>query len=175
MARRSSRFIRPPARTKQWIGNGVARTTIVGGAKTLVASLSAGAFLLRPFTILRTRLLICWFTDQEAADEGPFGEYGQIVVTDTAAAIGVTAVPDPSSISGDSEAAWHVHQGVWTQFLNVGAGNDAAAVSSPTNWTIDSKSMRKVGPDDNVVDMFTEDAGIGGFFTILGRQLIQLH
>ncbi len=171
-ARRRQRFVRPAPRTKIWIGAGVGRTTIVGGAKTLVSSLNAAALLLRPFTILRTRMLISWTTDQEAADEGPFGVYGEIVVTEQAAAIGVTAIPDPSD-QVDPDADWFVYQPVWTQFVTTAGGG--ISLSSPNNWTVDSKAMRKVGPDDQQLGMFSEDSGVGGFLTTYGRFLLQLH
>jgi len=173
MARRThGRLIRPPVRTKMWIGSGVGRTVITASTKSFISSLSGGALLLRPFTILRTRMLVALFTDQEAGDEGPFGSYGKIVVTDTAAALGVTAIPNPGSTSGDPEASWFVHQTLWMQFNLVGA---ATAVSSPNAWVIDSKSMRKVGPDDDVVGMYTDESGVGSFLTTQGRMLIQLH
>ena len=175
MARRSrSRFVRPPVRTKMWIGAGVGRSTITASSKTFVASLSAGALLLRPFTILRTRMLISLFSDQEAADEGPFGSYGRIVVTDTAASVGVTAIPDPGSTTGDPDADWHVHQPVWQQLFIIGAIS-AVVTSGPTNWIVDSKAMRKVGPDDNIVSMYSDESGVGSFLTTQGRTLIQLH
>ena len=176
MARRAARgrFVRPNPRTKMWIGAGVGRTTIVAGSKQFISSLSAGALLLRPFTILRTRMLISFFSDQEAADEGPFGSYGRIVVTDTAAAVGVTAIPDPGSTTGDPDAGWFVHQPVWTQLQIIG-GISAAIVSSPNSYVVDAKAMRKVGPDDNIVSMFSEEAGVGAFLTTQGRMLIQLH
>ncbi len=117
-------------------------------------------------------MLISWTTDQEAADEGPFGVYGEIVVTEQAAAIGVTAIPDPSD-QVDPDADWFVYQPVWTQFVTTAGGG--ISLSSPNNWTVDSKAMRKVGPDDQQLGMFSEDSGVGGFLTTYGRFLLQLH
>ena len=119
-------------------------------------------------------MLISLWSDQEAADEGPFGSYGRIVVTETAAGVGVTAIPDPSSTGGDPDADWFVHQTCWNQIFVIGAIS-AAVVSSPANWTVDSKAMRKVGPDDDIVSMYTDDSGVGSFLTTQGRMLIQLH
>ncbi len=174
MARRHARvFTRPAPRTKMWIGNGLGRTVIVGGAKTFIAQLGTLALSVRPFTILRTRLVIGWTSDQEAADEGPFGEYGQTIVTENASGVGVTALPDPSSVSGDPENDWFVHQPVVAQLAIIGAISAATLMSQI--MTVDSKAMRKVGIDDQVVDMFTEDGGVGGLLWVMGRQLIQLH
>ena len=174
MARRSrGRFIRLAARTKMWIGAGLAETALTGSTKVLLHSLLVGALLLRPFTILRTRQLVSYGSDQEAADETPFGAYGQIVVTETASGIGVTAVPDPSSIDGDPEADWFVWQACANQVnfqTAVGFANQGL-----NEYVIDSKAMRKVGPDDEIVGMFNQEPVVGATIILQGRMLIQLH
>ena len=173
MARRRQSFTRPAPRTKMWIGAGVGVTNIAGSTKALVSLLSAGAKTLRPFTILRTRMLIHAFSDQLGASEEPICSYGSIVVTDTAAAIGVTAVPNPSGISGDPEADWYLWQAMSVVFDFASAvGFDANAGAQ---YVIDSKAMRKVGPDDDVVDMATTETGHGVTLHTNGRMLIQLH
>ena len=173
MARRAPRrFVRPPPRTKMWIQAGVGRTTIVGGAKTLISILNATGLALRPFTVLRTRMLLALTTDQEAADEGPFGVYGHIIVSDTAAAVGVTAIPDPSQLV-NPDASWYVYEPLQTQFVTTAGG--AAFLTSPNHRMIDSKAMRKVGADDQLCALYTDEAGVGSFLTDIGRTLIQLH
>ena len=176
MARRHTRFVRPPARTKMWIGAGVGSTTMVGSSVQLISSLSAGALLLRPFTILRTHVLIGYMTDQEAADELPTGAYGSIVVTEAAVAVGVTAVPDPSGISGDPEASWFVWQALLARSV-LGAGGSAPWGNGfeGVQYEIDSKAMRKVGPDDNIVTIGSTETANGAFLVDQGRRLIQLH
>jgi len=175
MARRrgSSRFIRPSPKTKMWIGGGVGLTVITASSEVAVAALSAGALLLRPFTILRTRLLIAFGSDQAAAGESPEGTYGEIVVTDSAAAIGTTAIPDPSSTDGNPEADWYVVQECVSRF------DFLSSVGFQSNgiqqYIVDSKAMRKVGPDDDVVSKFSETGGFGARLWVRGRQLIQLH
>ena len=174
MARgRGRTFSRPPPRTKMWIGNGVGASTVVGNAKLLIASLSASAFLLRPFTILRTRLEINLVSDQAAVDEVPTVTLGQIVVTDTAVAIGVTAIPDPSGISGDPEADWYVFQAMIVRFKFLSSVGFHPAAG--TNYPVDSKAMRKVGPDDNIALMASSDSAAGAIITTSGRMLIQFH
>ena len=177
MARRRARFVRSAPRTKMWIGQGVGETSVGASAKVFVSSLSAGALFLRPFTILRTHMLITVYSDQSTAIETTFGAFGKIVVTDTAAAIGVTAVPDPSGIAGDPEADWYVWQALQNRFFididgAAGVGVDSRASQQ---YVIDSKAMRKVGPDDNEVSMVSNDAAVGFILTTIGRQLIQLH
>ena len=172
MAHRRS-FSRPAPRTKMWIGAGVGSTTLTSSTKHLVSTLSAGALLLRPFTVLRTHQVMHYRSDQQAASESPFAAMGQIVVTETAAALGATAVPSPSGILGDPEAAWFVHQQMVMFFqLISGVGFDANAGAF---WSIDSKSMRKVGPDDDIATVVTQEAAVGGIIFLAGRRLIQLH
>jgi len=175
MARRrgTRAFVRPPPRTKMWIGAGVGAQTVTGGAAFLSSSLSAGALALRPFTILRTRILLTFETDQEAADERPQASYGKIVVTDAASAIGVTAVPNPSGISGNPEADWFVWQAM---FVGVRLASPIGfATPSNVSYTIDSKAMRKVGPSDDIVTIVDAENSDTAIMSTNGRMLIQLH
>ena len=173
MARRHTRFVRPSPKTKMWIGSGVGETTIGAGVKTLVSSLSAGALALRPFTILRTRMLLDYSSDQDGANERVFCSYAKLVVRDAAFAIGVTAMPDPSGISGDPEADWFIWQaGRHVVSFDTASGFDFGGTSQ---YTIDSKAMRKVSIDDNVVAMCTEESAFGSRIMTNGRMLIQLH
>ncbi len=160
-----------------WIGHGVGATAVAGNTKQLVSVLSAGALLLRPFTILRTHLTLQVHSDQFTAIESSIASYGSIVVTDTASAIGVTAVPDPSGISGDPDADWYLWQGLSNTFFIDVNGTDGIGVDGDlgAKWEIDSKAMRKVGPDDDIVDMASSDNALGFTLTTIGRQLIQLH
>ncbi len=175
MARRTarSRFTRPPPRTKMWIGEGVGSTAIAASAVSVIGTLSAGADLLRPFTVLRTRMDASLLTDQNAQTETMFGTLGEIVVTDAASAIGVTAIPDPSVITGNPEADWFLSQPMWQQ-LRFGSSIGFEQVAGP-RYVIDSKAMRKVGPDDDLVLVFSNDTAVGGLLITMGRQLIQLH
>ncbi len=179
MARRvqRARFTRPTPRTKMWIGTGVGQTSIASSAKVLVATLSAGALLLRPFTILRTHMLLQVRTDQGTAIETVIASLGKTVVTDTAAALGVTAVPDPSAISGDPEADWYLWQAIVNTFWIDINGTDGIGVDGNlgVQYMIDSKAMRKVGPDDDVVIVVSNDSAVGFVMVTQGRMLIQLH
>ncbi len=174
MARRRSpaRFVRPAPRTKIWIGAGVGDVTIVASAVSIVSSLSAGALLLRPFTVLRTRQLIAYESDQIALSERTFGSYGSTIVSDQALAAGAASIPDPGTIAGDPEADWFVHQAVWNSVARSASGMDASAGNV---FVVDSKAMRKVGSNDDLVSMFSEESGRGGILTTQGRRLIQLH
>ena len=175
MARRTSRvrFTRPAPKTKIWIGAGVGDVTIVASANAIVSSLSAGALLLRPFTILRTRMLINYESDQAAVSERGFGSLGRIVVSSQAVAAGATAIPDPGTISGDPDADWFVHQPCMFSFLFLDSSGFTDMGSLP--YVIDSKAMRKVGPNQDVVTMFSEEGAKGAVLTTQGRMLVQLH
>jgi len=173
MARRTrghGRFVRPPAKTKIWIGASVAVGTVPTNSKTLVSELNAAALALRPFTILRTRVSINFRSDQQAAQESPTGAYGKIVVKEIAVNIGATAVPGPVT---EPNADWFVYQGMSAPFLFVTAAGFESA--GGFRYEIDSKAMRKVDPTDDVVTMFEMRNVGGGFLNIEGRTLIQLH
>ena len=177
MARRCSRFVRPQPKTKMWIGAGVGQTSIAASSVTLVSTLFAGALLLRPFTILRSHLLISVRSDQAVASENTIGAYGNTVVTDTAAAVGVTAVPDPSGISGDPEADWYLWQALQNAFVVDINGTEGIGMigNNGVQYKVDSKAMRKVGPDDNVVAVCTAEIANPFLLITQGRTLIQLH
>ena len=146
---------------------------IVANADQLISTFSAGALLLRPFTILRTRQLIGFASDQVATQERPQGDLGEMVVTETAAALGTTAIPDPSASDGDPDADWFVHQPCLENFeFSDATGWQFGALQQ---YVVDSKAMRKVGPDDDIVTVFSEVAGFGAHLWMRGRRLIQLH
>ena len=172
MARRAvrQRFIRPAPRTKMWVGHGLGSTAVTASSVALLGSLNAAALLLRPFTILRTHLVLHYRSDQQAASELPFGTFGDIVVTDQAVAAGVASIPDPDSIGGDPDAGWFIIKPVvnFFQFLT-GVGFDA---QSGPQFELDSKAMRKVGPNDDVASVFAQSAAVGGNIFINGRMLV---
>ena len=168
--RRQARFIRPPACTKIWIGNGVGTTVLAGASKTLIGSLTASALLLRSFTIFRTYVEVLINLDQVGADELVLCTYGQIIVTDTAAAAGIASVPGPSGISGDPEADWYVWQAMTVRFEFITAAGIEG--NSGHHYLIDSKAMRKVGPDDDIALVAQLDGSPGANFVTNGRMLI---
>ena len=177
MARRGRRFVRPQPRTKMWIGAGVGSESVAGNSKVLSSSLSAAALLLRPFTVLRTHLMLHVRSDQFTAIETTIASYGQMIVTDTAAALGVTAVPDPSGIDGDPEADWFLWQSLMNTFFIDVNGADGIGVDGALGvlYEVDSKAMRKVGPDDNLVSVIASNTATGFDISSQGRRLIQLH
>ena len=170
---RARRFTRSAPRTKMWIGFGVGSTTLAGSSVQLVASYSAAALLLRPFTILRTRALFTFESDQTAVSERPIASIGAVIVTAAAQGVGVTALPDPSGISGDADADWFIWQAMMASLdFQSAVGFEG---HNEIQYVIDSKAMRKVGPDDDLVLVSAQETASGAVLTTNGRQLIQLH
>ena len=173
MARRGhGRFTRPPAKTRLWIGAGVVEKTLVSGASQLLTTLNAAALLLLPFTILRTRLVISYLSDQITQSEFTQGAYGEIVVSESASTVGITAVPTPIE---EPEADFYVFQGMMQSFLLSSAVGISEIGGAGSITVVDSKAMRKVGLDDDVVAVFSQRAAFGATIAIEGRQLLQLH
>ena len=171
MARaRRTRFVRPAPKTKIWIGAGTASITLTSGAEKLMTVLNAAALALRPFTILRTRLDILFQSDQLTASEEPAGAYGRIVVTDQASGVGITALSAPIA---EPDADWFVFQGMSTDFSFItAAGFDGGG---GYHLTVDSKAMRKVGPNQDLVSVFELRGQGGANINVVGRTLVQLH
>ena len=171
MARRHRSFIRPPKKTVMWIDNTPATAPVAVAAATsvLFSILGAGALLLRPFTILRSRGLVWMSTDQSAATEFPFGTYGEIVVTDSASAAGIVSIP--ASIDEPS-ASWFLYQPMHGAFRFA----DATGFADVSRvFEFDSKAMRKVGFDDDIAAVVQNGSASAGFnFNVVGRTLIQL-
>ncbi len=108
MARRVTRFVRPAPRSMIWLNATITRATLTTNTAQLIGQLNAAALLLRPFTIVRTRVQILFISDQTVASEFPAGALGFITVKQPASAIGITAMPTPLT---ESQADWFVYQG----------------------------------------------------------------
>jgi len=172
MVRRFTRPVRltPQRRTSVWIGLNLTTTVIPAGSGVLVGVLNAAALLLRPFTVVRTRLEIMWESDQIATSETPRGAAGLMVVSDTASGLGITAIPIPVT---DVSTDWLMWQGLIVKFL------DATTVGFHPNaghhYTVDSKAMRKVGQEEDLVYVLENPSAFGAQVTTAGRILVKLH
>jgi len=171
MARRHSRGLtRGVRRETAWLFVGVfSETDANANTATLLGSLDATALALRPFTIVRTHLEVQVLTDQAVAAEQQSLAVGMAVVSDQASAIGVTAVPTPHNDAGSDY--WYLHQ-----YIFADSSITANESIQGQNRSIDSKAMRKVDDDSDVI-LVGEGAGIGNgmIYTIGGRFLIKLH
>jgi len=154
-----------------WLGLGGQTSSQLVAANTVVllTTLNAAALALRPFTVMRTRARILWRSDQVAADEQPFGAYGRMVVSDQASAVGVTAVPDPV-VNGD--APWYVWESVLADLTLASAIGFTTQVKI---YEIDSKAMRKVGNNEDLVSVITNTSSAhGAEVIVIGRTLIKV-
>jgi len=146
-------------------------TTITAAGGTIVASLNAAALAARPFTVIRTHWEVMLRSDQAAAIEVQSAAVGCAVVSDQAVAVGVTAVPTPVTDSGSD--LWYVHK-----FIFGDESNLTDRTRSATRLSIDSKAMRKVNEDQDIVTVVESGAatvGAGSIISLAGRFLIKLH
>ncbi len=144
----------------------------VDNTAAITHSLDAATLAKRPFTIIRTRMTVIVSPGQLIADAIQIAAIGIAVVSDQASAIGITAVPTPTT-DLDSDL-WFVHQSLLGDFTFISAaGFDA---SGGEVYHIDSKAMRKVNDDQDVV-VVVEGATIGdaAIITQMGRFLIKEH
>jgi len=172
MAHPVSRF-RAPRRENVWIGvsSGTSATALAANTGVIAASLNAAALDLRPFTVVRTHLTAWFESDQGAASEVPFGELGMIIVSEAAAAAGAASIPTPGS---EEEASWFV----WNAWIVAFLFGDATGFNGDSGhqYQIDSKGMRKVGLDDQLLLVVqNSSAAHGNNFIVNGRMLLKLH
>ena len=169
MARRSVRHLRGQRRETDWFGFDFDATSQTGGGASILLSLNAAALAMRPFTVIRTHVELLVVSDQAAAIEVQAGAYGVAIVSDQANAIGVTAVPTPvTDISSD---LWLVHQVFFADESNLTDRTKGGA-----RYSIDSKAMRKVNADQDLV-VVAENSSVGSGYTLFsgGRLLVKLH
>ncbi len=171
---RKSGFIRRDGgmrRETVWFQFPFASTPLAASATaTLVYLLNAAALDLRPFTIVRTRFVWMVASDQSAATETYIGNFGFAIVSDQAAAVGVTAVPTPATDMGSD--LWFVLQQWIGEFALIGTD----VTTELRSQVIDSKAMRKVDLGQDVAGV--AEAGIGGSgarVRTVGRMLVKLH
>ena len=146
MARRP--FVRSTGskRHGSWVGS-----TPQTALTTLAASIAVLSQIFTPFdggeTIVRTRGLFGWNTDQLGGGEDQMGAVGIGVVSEQAATLGSTAVPHPDTDSGWNGWLWHSY---FASSFRTGT-----TVGFDPNMlhliVIDSKAMRKIGDNERLV------------------------
>ena len=143
--------------------------TLTAAGGSLMFSLNAAALALRPFTIVRSRFEMWLRSDQAAAIEQQWVSFGIAVVSDQAAAIGVTAIPTPfTDMASD---LWFVHQNLFADESNL-----TDRTRSGQRYTIDSKAMRKVDIGQDVVVVSEHGTGASGAkLAVAGRMLIKVN
>ncbi len=146
MARRARSFTRGPRRAVDWSASGVLTTgvTVAAGVALLLESFTP---IVGGETLIRTRGVLAFWSDQSATNETQIGAFGIAVVTQQAVSVGITAIPHPGT-----DAAW----GGWVYHTYLHARFQiGSAVGFQGNFAtqieIDSKGMRKVDEDERLV------------------------
>ncbi len=170
MARKSG-FVRRHGvmrRETLWLGGTSIITTMGSAQAVLISLLSSVGLALRPFTIVRSRGILVARSDQVAALENFDVGYGCAVVTEQASAIGVTAVPTPTT--DDFSDAWFVYERLL-------GSTTSSAVGPQMGWTrdVDSKAMRKVEDGFDFVEVVENPIATGVVISSYVRFLIKLH
>ncbi len=173
MARRHTTFRRGPRRETVWVGVTEVNTTLASSnLVAFISSLNATLLAARPFTIIRSRGILAFRSDQTGASESFNAALGYAVVSDQASAIGATAIPTPYTDLGSD--LFFVHQFMSGRFEFVtGIGFHPQAMQT---IEYDSKAMRKLN-DDQDLAVGLETGGIGSGINIYhaGRILIKVH
>ena len=134
------------------------KTSVAANSKVLVASLSEASLLpIAPATVVRTRGAVQISSDQSAADEDQIGSIGVAFVSEVARALGVTAIPGPSTET--LWDGWFVHQFFQQRFLFASNTGEHLGLRQ---YEIDSKAMRKFEGAQGLVFM-CENTGSFGF------------
>jgi len=158
-------------RATLWAQIAPLRTNMAAGVAVLTSQLNAAALLLRPFTIVRTRGFLLVRSDQVAATEDYGAAMAYAVVSEQAAAIGVTAVPTP-----DTDRASDFFF-VYEELHGELDGGSSGPTELGKYTAFDSKAMRKVDEDQTMVIVAenTADSTDAVSITEGGRFLIKLH
>ena len=163
--RRTSVPVRRKTQNLSWAGIEIAPTVIAASTKVIL-----GSFVLTTEwdeTIMRSRGMVVWISDQLAAIETPTAALGMIVVSEDAFTVGISAIPGPvTDISFDE----------WFFWQPMVAYADNGNTGKPPNYiSFDQKGKRIVRQGNRVViiaegqDAAASEGGmIAGYMRILG-------
>ena len=171
MARRVARpFARGPRKATDWSAS-TPNTGYTGLSAATIALAEGFQPIAGGETIIRTRGLFTFGSDQQAADEQFLGAIGIGVVSEQAFTVGVTAIPDPVV---DAEWGGWLYHSFFANFspFSSATGFDALGAQQ---LVIDSKAMRKIGENERLVLMVTNAGGFGLQFTSSLRILTKVH
>jgi len=173
IVRRSFSRSRAVRRESVWFFVTGSTNTITGGSGAVLigGGFNAAALQLRPFTIVRVRGLLYLASDQAGAPEDQAINLGYSIVSDQAIAIGVTAVPTPTTDKGSD--LFFVYQSLMS------AGDSAAGAGVlGQGLQFDSRAMRKVEEGQDIaITVETELAALtdGVVVRHSARILVKLH
>ena len=139
--------VRASKRRTTWEGANIDLTDLTNGTAQFVTVISEANLEQFPNpTIVRTRGRMMLSSDPSSTPGG-FGELsvGLIVVNTTAAAAGPTALPSPAGDIGSDFFYWDVFT------FGAPAADVLGDTGSIDRHVVDSKAMRKIGPNQVVV------------------------
>jgi hypothetical protein len=143
---------------------------VAANGQTLLGVGNAALLALRPFTIVRTRGVIQYQTDQITATEITSGVVAAIVVQEEAVDAGIASLPTPIT---EPEALYFLYEPVIDSMLFVSASGFRDPAGHVKEF--DSKAMRKVSLTEDIAVIVEENGGFGAGITIVGRMLLKLH
>jgi len=163
-------------RSTVWLQSAVATAPTALAASTIAldSSFTAAQFLTFgvPGTVVRTRGELWVRSDQDAANEIPFGAIGFHVANENARAAGAGSLLRP--VTDGSDDLWFVHQ----YFLggSFGASTGALFANQWHRYQFDSKAMRKIVDGDAVVVMIQNSSAANAMdYVVQFRMLYKLH
>ena len=102
-------------------------------------------------TIVRTRGLVAFYNESaNAIGSGWFGAVGIGIVSDQAFAAGATSMPGPLA---DEDWDWIWHSYFDVRAISATIADGVNAFSCAQRIVIDSKAMRKIGPNETLFGM----------------------
>ena len=119
-------------------------------------------------TVRRTRGRFAFHSDQGAGLEEISGAFGAVIVTDAAAAIGITAIPGPVTDASDDN--WYLWE-PFTGNLSDNVGGNIVSTNQPMT-VFDSKAMRKVETGFQIAFVVENASATTGFRFIMSISLL---
>ena len=138
-------------------------TNLSAGSFAFDQSLSTVELAKRPFTVTRTVGSIWVKSDQVAALEFPFGAIGMQVVSEKAAATGVTALPDPITQEASDE---------WFTYRAFAVGGGTVSGAPVMEYAFDSRGQRKVQDGEDLAVMVTNASATDGVLYVLKFRIL---
>ncbi len=170
---RGSRGVR---RETQWRGtvvSAVGPQIVAVSSKLLLGNITAAQFAGEvPLTLVRTRGVFGFHSDQISASEDQVGAFGIAIVEEQARAAGVASLPGPQTNSAwDGWLYWHAIQDRLAVATAVGVADHFQTVIE-----IDSKAMRKINDNEALV-LIAENASASHVFSVSinVRTLYKMH
>ncbi len=175
-SRKSGIFLRGGVARREtfWIGGSPGSNDINTSGTVLVTQLNAAGLALLPFTIVRTRGVLFLTSDQFANSEDQEIGFGAAVVSEQAAAIGITAVPTPITDPGSD--LFYVYEVMLMRMLVSSSIGIMTGLSVGLERIIDSKSMRKVVDGQTLITVAEATSSSEGTRLYdYTRTLVKLH